>query len=195
LILSRESHVNMRHENLLDARQSALVIVDLQEAFRRTIFEFDRIVARTAIVARAAKLLGVPVIVTEQNRAKLGTTVAEIRAVLPEGSELIDKMAFSCCGAAGFGQQLDQTRARQVMVTGIEAHVCVSQTVHDLLAAGLQVHVLRDCVSSRTERSREIGFEKMTRAGALPSTSEMALFELMVDANHEQFRAIQKLIK
>ncbi len=185
----------MRHENLLDAKQSALVIVDLQEAFRPAIFEFDGIVTRTAIVAQAAKLLGVPILITEQNRAKLGPSVEEIRAVLPEDVEPIDKMAFSCCGAAPFCDQLNQTRARQVIVTGIEAHVCVNQTVHDLLAAGLQVHVLSDCVSSRTEKSREIGFEKMTRAGALPSTSEMALFELMVDANHGQFRAIQKLIK
>jgi nicotinamidase-related amidase len=188
------SEKTMRHENLLDAKQSALVIVDLQEAFRPVIFEFERIAARIAMMAQAAALLGVPVLVTEQSPAKLGATVDEVRRVV-QGIEPIGKTAFSCCGSDTFCQALLKTQVRQVMLAGIEAHVCISQTAHDLLARGLQVHVLSDCVSSRTAANRDVGLKKMDRAGVIPSASEMALFELMVDARHEQFRAIQKLIK
>ena len=81
------------------------------------------------------------------------------------------------------------------MLCGIEAHVCVNQTAHDLLARGYQVHLLTDCISSRAEQNRRVGVEKMLKSGALPSSTETALFELMRDARHEQFKAIQKLIK
>jgi nicotinamidase-related amidase len=84
---------------------------------------------------------------------------------------------------------------KQIVLCGIETHVCMNQTAHDLLARGYQVHVLEDCTSSRTPQNRQIGLAKMRRSGALPSSSEMALFELMVDARHEHFRAISKLVK
>ena len=184
-----------RHENVLDVNKAAIVVVDLQEAFRQPIFEFDKIVARTAVVVQAAKLLGVPVLATEQYPQKLGATVPEIKSVLPEGVAVVDKTAFSCCGAGVFMEQLERLRRKQVILCGIEAHVCMSQTAHDLLAAGYQVHVLEDCTSSRTPQNREIGLSKMRRSGALPSSSEMALFELMVDSKHEQFRTISKLVK
>jgi nicotinamidase-related amidase len=184
-----------RHENVLDADKVALIVVDLQEGFRKHIFEFDKIVARTAIMLQAARLLNFPVIAGEQSPTKLGVTVPEIKSVLPDGTSIVDKTAFSCCGASVFTEQLKHFRRPQVMLCGIETHVCTSQTAHDLLAAGYQVHVLEDCTSSRTPQSREIGLAKMRRSGALPSSSEMALFELMRDAQHEHFRAISKLVK
>ena len=186
----------MRHVNVLDLESAVLVVVDLQEAFRKPIFEFDKIVARTATVVRAANLLNFPVLVTEQYPQKLGETVPEIKSVLPPGVAIVDKTAFSCCGASVFRDQLKQfARRKQVLLCGIEAHVCMSQTAHDLLADGYQVHVLEDCASSRTPQNREIGLAKMRRSGALPSSSELALFELMVDARHEQFKAVSKLVK
>jgi nicotinamidase-related amidase len=185
----------MRHENVLDSDAAVVVVVDLQEAFRQPIFEFDRIVARTATVVQAARLLNLPVLATEQYPQKLGATVPEITSVLPDGVAIVDKTAFSCCGASVFMEQLERLRRRQVVLCGIETHVCMSQTAHDLLARGYQVHVLADCTSSRTPQNREIGLAKMTRSGALPSSSEMALFELMVDARHEHFRGISKLVK
>ena len=184
-----------RHENVLDANDAVVVVVDLQEAFREPIFEFDKIVARTAVVVQAAKLLNVPVLVTEQYPQKLGATVPEIKSALPDGVAIVEKTAFSCCGANVFMEQLDRLRRKQVLLCGIETHVCMSQTAHDLLARGRQVHVLEDCTSSRTPANREIGLAKMRRSGALPSSSEMALFELMVDSKHEHFRAISKLVK
>jgi nicotinamidase-related amidase len=185
----------MRHENTLDVSRTALAVIDVQESFRTHIRDFSEMAARVALVAHAARLLGVPVVVTEQYPKGLGRTAAEIRAVLPEDFEPVEKTAFSSCGAAAFVSRLEEAGARQVLLCGIEAHVCVNQTAHDLLALGLQVHILTDCVSSRSAENRQVGLEKMFRSGALPSSTELALFELMRDARHEQFKAIQKLIK
>ena len=185
----------MLHENTLDPRRTALAVIDVQEAFRAHIPDFAEVAARCALVAHAARLLGVPVVVTEQYPKGLGHTAAEVRAVLEEGFEPIEKTAFSSCGAQEFVSQLEQAGARQILLCGIEAHVCVNQTAHDLLARGYQVHLLTDCISSRTAQNRQTGLDKMMRSGALPSSTELALFELMRDARHEQFKAIQKLIK
>jgi nicotinamidase-related amidase len=125
----------------------------------------------------------------------LGRTAGEIRTVLPSSLEPVEKTAFSACGAREFLAQLDETGARQILLCGIEAHVCVNQTAHDLLARGLQVHLLTDCITARTEHNRRTGLAKMQASGALPTSVETALFELMRDAGHEQFKAIQKLIK
>ncbi len=193
--MSFENNIHMRHENTLDAAQTALVIIDMQEAFRASISDFAEIAVRIALMAHAAQLLGVPVIVTEQYPKGLGHTAGEIRSVLPESLEFIEKTAFSSCGAQTFTNELQRVRARQVLVCGIEAHVCVNQTTHDLLARGYQVHLLTECITARAEHNRQTGLAKMQQSGALPSSIEMALFELMRDAAHEQFKAVQKLIK
>ena len=187
--------MSTRHKNLLDASQAILVVVDLQEGFRKVIFEFDEIVARTAIVIEAAKLLGLPILLTEQAPTKLGGTVEEIKRVLPPSVVPLAKSAFSSCGADGFLVALESLKRRQILLCGIEAHVCMNQTAHDLIAAGYQVHVPLDCTSSRTPQNRQAGLDKMILSHALPSSSEMALFELMGDARHEQFKAISQLIK
>ena len=185
----------MRHPNTLNLEGATLVIIDMQEAFRSTITDFPEVAQRIATMTRAALLLGVPVIVTEQYPRGLGHTAEEIRAALPDDFEVIEKTAFSSCGASEFITQLDESGARQVLVCGIEAHICVNQTTHDLLARGLQVHVLTDCISARTPQNKEIGIAKMQQSGALLSSVEMALFELMGDAKHEKFKEIQGLIK
>src|SRR4051794_29425882 len=185
-----------RHANTLDPEKAALVIVDLQEAFRPAIHDFEGIVARTGIVARAMKLLNLPILLTEQYPEKLGATVAEIKDVLPAGVVAVDKTAFSCCGADYFVEQLKGLRqVKQVLLCGIETHVCVNQTAHDLMAMGYQVHVPLDCTSSRTPQNRQAGLDKMVISHVIPSSSEMAIFELMGDARHEQFKPISKLIK
>jgi len=187
--------LNTPHANLLSAANAALVIVDLQEAFRGVIFEFERVAARTAIVVEAAGLLGLPVLATEQYPQKLGATVETVYRVLPQSAAVTSKTAFSACGAHPFVHALETTGRKQIILCGIESHVCMNQTAHDLIARGYQVHVPVDCTSSRTAENRKIGLDKMLRAGALPSSSEMALFELMRDAKHPHFKAISKLIK
>jgi nicotinamidase-related amidase len=185
----------MQHENTLDATTTALVIIDVQEAFRSSIQDFAEVAVRIALMAHAAQLLGVPVIVTEQYPKGLGRTADEIRAVLPAAVEFFEKTAFSSCGAQAFVTELERIGARHVIVCGLEAHVCVNQTTHDLLARGYRVHLLTECITSRAAHNRETGLMKMQQSGALPSSIEMALFELMRDAGHEQFKAVQKLIK
>lgn len=185
----------MRHENTLDRAQAALVVIDMQEAFRAKISDFAETAARIALVAHAVQLLDVPLIVTEQYPRGLGQTAGEIKTVLPASLEVIEKTAFSSCGANEFVAQLESTGARQILVCGIEAHVCVNQTTHDLLARGYKVHLLTDCITARAAENKRVAFAKMQQSGALLSSTEMALFELMRDARHEQFKAIQKLIK
>jgi nicotinamidase-related amidase len=181
---------------LLDARTTALVLVDLQEAFRPVIDGFDAVVARTAILAKGAGLLGIPTLVTEQVPQKLGDTIAEIKSVLPPGVTAREKTAFSCCGADSFVNELKGLRAvQQVILCGIETHVCVNQSAHDLMLLGYQVHLPLDCTSSRKPVDREAGLQKMMQSGVISGSSEMALFELTRDARHEQFKAISKLVK
>jgi len=185
----------MRHENTLDASRTALVIIDMQEGFRSSISDFAETSARVALMAHAAQILKVPILVTEQYPKGLGRTAGEIRAVLPASLEVIEKTAFSSCGAPEFVAALDAIGARQVILCGIEAHVCVNQTTHDLLARGFGVHLLTDCISARAAHNKEVALAKMGQSGALHSTTEIALFELLGDARHEQFKTIQKLIK
>ena len=185
----------MRHDNTLSAARTALLIIDMQESFRGVISDFPETAARIALVTHAVQLLGVPVIVSEQYPKGLGHTADEIKAVLPATLKPIEKTSFSSCGALEFVTQLDSTGARQVIICGIEAHICVNQTTHDLLARGYQTHLLTDCITARSAHDKKAAFRKMHQSGALPTTTEMALFELMRDAKHEQFKAIQKLIK
>jgi nicotinamidase-related amidase len=185
----------MQHQNTLQAAQTALVIIDMQEAFRSSISDFAETAARIALVAHAAQLLGLPLIVTEQYPKGLGHTAGEIKTVLPASLEIIEKTAFSSCGALAFEAELERTGARHLLVCGIEAHICVNQTTHDLLARGLNVHLLTDCITARAAQNKQVALLKMQQSGAVPSSTEMALFELLRDARHEQFKAIQRLIK
>ena len=185
----------MLHKNTLDPAQTALAIIDMQEGFRSSISDFAETAARIALVAHAMKLLNVPLIVTEQYPKGLGHTANEIKAVLPADFNVIEKTAFSSCGAQAFEAELERARVVHVLVCGIEAHVCVNQTTHDLLERGYRVHLLTDCITARAAHNKQVGLAKMQQSGALPSSTELALFELMRDAKHEQFKAIQKLIK
>jgi nicotinamidase-related amidase len=185
----------MQHPNILELSRSALLIIDMQEAFRASIPDFDERATRIAVAVKGARLLNLPIIVTEQYPKGLGHTAAEIIQALPDDIKIIEKTSFSSCGAQPFHTQLQQAETKQLIVCGIEAHICVNQTVHDLLAMRFQVHLLTDCITSRKESDRIAAFQKMQSSGAIPSSVEMALFELMRDAQHEQFKAIQGLIK
>ena len=183
------------HKHTLQADAAALVIIDLQEAFRNAIPDFSEIAANSALMARGAQLLGVPILVTEQYPQGLGPTAEEIRYSLPDEHEIIEKTTFSSCGASAFNERLKALATKHVIVCGIEAHICVNQTVHDLLHEGYAVHLLTDCISARFAHNKQAGLAKMQQSGAVPSSIEMALFELLRDAKHAQFKEIQKLIK
>lgn len=184
----------MRHPALLDRKRAALAVIDMQEAFSKIIPDFDETASRIALMVEACNLLNLPIIVTEQYPKGLGRTVETIARHLPEGVQPIEKLSFSACGAQEFDTRLRERHVEQVILCGIEAHICVSQTAHDLLQNGYQVHLLSDAVSTRLARNRELAINKMAKAGAIISSIEMALFELC-PAGTPEFKQMQALVK
>jgi nicotinamidase-related amidase len=174
----------------LDRERAALVVVDVQEAFRRAVPDFEAVAAGAAKLVAGAKELGIPIVVTEQYPKGLGETVPELAEHLPEGTASLEKVRFSAAEAAGF----DLDGRDQALVCGIETHVCVNQTVLDLIEQGVEVQVAADAVGSRSEENREVGLEKMERAGAMVTSVETALFELLGRAGTDEFKRVQKLI-
>jgi nicotinamidase-related amidase len=177
--------------NKLDSSRTALVVVDLQDAFAKAIPDFAEIAAAAGTLAEGAGALGLPVAVTEQYPQGLGATVPAVADHLPPGTEPRAKVRFSAAEAEGF----DLGGSGQALVCGIEAHVCVNQTVLDLLSQGLEVHVARDAVGSRTTENRDLGLDKMEAAGAVITSVETALFELLGGSDHPAFKKVQALIK
>ena len=183
------------NQRLLKKNSAVLLIIDIQEAFRAHLADAADLARNANIMLDAAKLLDLPIIVTEQYPKGLGKTFAEISARAGTGAHYFEKDAFSCLGADGFREHLGHLGRPQVMVCGIEAHVCVNQTVHDLLAEGYSAHLIRDAISSRSAQNKEVGLEKMTGSGAVISCVEMALFELLRISGTDIFKAVQKLVK
>jgi nicotinamidase-related amidase len=174
---------------ILERKGTTLVVVDVQEAFRKAVLDFDRVAENSAVLVEGARAVGVPVVATEQYPEGLGATVPEVAEHLTD--DPLEKVCFSAADADGFS--LDGRN--QVLVCGIEAHVCVSQTVLGLLSDGREVHVARDAVSSRTEENRELGLRRMEREGAVITSVETALFELLGAAGSDEFKTVQKLVK
>lgn len=179
----------------LNPAQSALIVIDVQSKLTPAMPHkvYERMRATTAMLVEAAGLLGIPVVTTEQYPQGIGHTVPELAAACAGG--VIEKTSFGCCGEPAFLDKLAQLGRRQLIVTGMEAHVCVYQTVLGLLGAGYHVHLVRDAICSRHKEDFRAGVSNAARAGALVVTAEMALFQLLKDSRHEQFRAISKLVK
>jgi nicotinamidase-related amidase len=175
---------------VLDRERAALVVVDVQEAFRPAVGEFESVAHNAGVLVQGASALGLPTRVTEQYPKGLGSTVPEVAEHL-EGTVPLEKVVFSACRAEGF----DLDGRDQALVCGIEAHVCVEQTVQDLLDRDVEVHVAADAVTSRTALNRRLGLEKMERSGAWVTSTEMALFELVGRAGTDEFKRIQALVK
>ncbi len=172
--------------SLLVRNRAALIVVDVQEGFR-SYPVFENVADSCAKLVQAARILELPRVVSEQYPKGLGHTAAEVGL---DDERPIEKTVFSAARADGF----DLHGHDQAIVCGIEAHVCVSQTVHDLLAQGVEVHVPADAVGSRHDIDYERGLERMECAGAVVSTVEAALFELLERAGTPEFKAVQRLI-
>lgn len=183
----------MNNISKLSREHAALAVIDMQEAFRPVIPDFGEVSTRIAKAVQGSRLLEVPVIVTEQYPRGLKHTAEEILPHLP--SEPIEKMCFSSCGVNSFLNELTSRNIKQVIICGIEAHICVAQTVLDLLSHRMEVHLLVDCITSRKRESKEVALLRLTQSGAVPSNLEMALFEMMRTAESPQFKAVQSLIK
>ena len=174
----------------LDPKRAALVVIDVQEGFRPAVDEFDRVARATGTLIQGAEAVGIPVLITEQYPKGLGETVPEVAEHLPDGVDPIEKVCFSVAEAEGF----DLAGRDQVILAGVETHVCVNQTVLDLLERGVGTQVVADAVASRTGANRELGLHKMERAGATVTSVETALFELLRGSDAPAFKEVQALI-
>jgi nicotinamidase-related amidase len=174
----------------LDPERTTLIVIDVQEGFRKAIPDFEQVAKATATLIEGAEVVGIPVVITEQYPKGLGETAAEVAEHLPQGTEPLEKVVFSARDAEGF----DLGGRDQALICGIETHVCVNQTALGLLGSGIEVQVAEDAVGSRTEENRRVGLQKMERAGAVMTSVETALFELLGRAGTDEFKHVQKLI-
>lgn len=184
----------MRHPDLLRKDDTLLVIVDIQTKLLKVIFEKERLVSNCRKLIQAAKLLGIPLVMTEQYPKGMGSTDPQILETL-ENIGAIEKVSFSCCGIDDFNQKIASFGKKQIVVIGIEAHVCVLQTVHDLLHQRFFVYVPYDAVSSRREDDYKNALDRMRQAGAVIGSVESCVFELLEKAGTPIFKEVSKLIK
>ena len=179
---------------MLDTEKCCLVVVDVQGKLAQLMHGKEALFKNIPILITAAKILQIPILWCQQCPDALGQTIPEIVQLLAD-NEPINKAAFSCCGADQFNSKLNELSRSQILLCGIESHVCVYQTAFDLLAKGFEVNVVADAVSSRTPDNKQIALSRMAAEGAGISSVEMALFELLRTAEHPKFRQIAKLIK
>jgi nicotinamidase-related amidase len=187
----------MTPPRLLKPDKALLLVIDMQEKFIPVLSDVDKVLALQYQLITGCSLLDVPIVVSEHYPKGLGTTDnALLNAVKTAKTHtIIEKTHFGCCAEPGFMDTLDGFRRNQIVVCGIEAHVCVNQTVIGLLNAGYDVFLVEDAITSRNPAHTELAMRKLNAMGAVPSNVEMALFELMHHAKHPQFKAVQALIK
>lgn len=190
-----EDMSDFRHPDLLRMDRTGLIVIDVQEAFRPVIDGFDAVATACATLVTGFAILERPIIVTEQYPKGLGSVVPEISEQLPRDATRVEKTRFSAVGVPEFDEALATGRCQSWVLAGVESHVCVSQTVHDLLARQTSVHLATDAVSSRTPENRTLGIERSIRAGAIPTSVEAALFEMLEVAGTVPFKQISKLVK
>jgi len=178
----------------LTTDNALLVIVDMQEKLMAVMPRRDETVAGVKKMAAACRILNVPVVLTTQYTKALGPTLADV-AEAAGNPEVPDKMTFSCCGSESFQHTLRKLRRSRIILCGVEAHVCVQQTVIDLMAAGHSVYVCVDAVCSRRDSDRDVAIERMRDCGAVITTVESAAFEMLRQAGTDKFKACLPLFK
>ena len=179
---------------ILERECTAILVIDFQERFLPVIPDAEKIQANLVLLAKAARILNIPLLVTEQYPKGLGPTVTALAAELGS-AQRIEKTSFSCFGEDAFADNLGRTGVDTLILGGVEAHVCVAQTALGALDKGYRVHILADAVGSRNPEHARIALERLRDAGAVISCTEMALFELLGKAGTPEFKQIQSLIK
>jgi nicotinamidase-related amidase len=180
----------------LDADQCALIVVDMQERLLPPIWEKERLVRNVQLLIRLAGILKLPALVTTQYAKGLGNTVPDIANLLPN-TPAIDKLMFSCFGSDAFCSMLKRLPGQRttILLCGMEAHICVMQTALGALREGYMVHVAADAVSSRTELNWQIGLDRMRSAGAIVSSTEMMIYELLRSSGAPAFKELLPYLK
>ena len=179
---------------MLAMENTVLVLVDFQEKLARAMHEKEALLESTIKLVQGAKVLGLPIVWTEQNPKGLGSTVPEVAELLSD-LQPVTKLSFSCCGEVRFMEKLEELNRKQALVAGIESHVCVYQTVMDLLHLGYEVQVVADAVASRTPENKAVGLERCRELGASITSAETALFELLRVAEGDKFKQMLKVVK
>ena len=179
---------------MLDVDNVVMVVIDVQGKLAQSMYQKEKLFENTKKLIRGMQVLEVPVILTEQNPEGLGMTIPEIKELLPD-TEPISKLSFSCLREKSFLGTLEKAGRRQVLLAGIEAHICVYQTAVDLKNRGYEVQVVVDAISSRAKENKEIAREKLRGAGIELTSVETALFELLRVAEGEKFKQILKIVK
>ncbi|MCA1796435.1 MAG: hydrolase [Geobacteraceae bacterium] len=182
-----------RNPTLLNPENTALLIIDVQERLVKAMENHEEVEGSIATLQEGMEILNLPTLITEQYPRGLGATVESISA-RKGNATVVEKTSFSCCGASSFAPALEKLGTKQVVVTGMETHVCVLQTVLDLLHAGYQVHVPIGATCSRSDLNRDNALRRMEQAGAIITNVESVLFELLREAGSAEFKTISKLI-
>jgi nicotinamidase-related amidase len=179
---------------MLNIDKTALVIIDVQEKLSSVMHEKGKLFENLQKLVKGAQILGIPIVITEQNPNGLGPTVPELAPLLTD-IKPVTKFSFSCCGEEPFLREIEKLNRKQILLAGIEAHVCVYQTAIDLIEAGYEVHTVVDCVSSRTPENKNLALDKMKSEGARLTSVEIALFELLRTAKSPRFKELSKIVK
>lgn len=180
---------------MLFMEDTVLVIVDVQGKLAQLMADKEELFLNLERLIRGADVLELPILWLEQYPEGLGPTIEPLAKLLAPKRQPIPKVSFSCWGCPAFVEALRATGRRQVLLAGIETHVCIYQTAADLLAEGYEVQVVADATSSRTVRNREIGLQRIRDMGAALTSVEMALFELQRIARGERFKALSHIVR
>lgn len=181
----------------LDRDNSALLVVDLQEKLVPAIFEHGRVVRNAVLLIECAKILGLPILLTQQYPRGLGNTIPAIRAHLPATVAPLDKVEFGCFNNASFLSAVQKLKPHRntLLLAGIESHVCVAQTALGALREGFQVHLAADATSSRSDFNWKIGLDRMKESGIQISSTEMMIYELLSRSGTPEFKAMLAFLK
>jgi len=188
--------MSVKDRFFLDSGKAALVVIDVQDKLCLAMDEkvLAKMTKNIAILLESAAELNLPVLITEQYVKGLGATIPELSEKAADAPRF-EKMAFSSCGSPEFVQKLKETGRTQIIITGMETHVCVLQTVIELRDAGFEVHVVKDAVMSRSKRNWQTAMEAMTLTGSVPTCTESVLFQLLKVAGTDAFKKLSKLVR
>ncbi|MDI6783939.1 MAG: hydrolase [bacterium] len=179
---------------MLKLENTLLIFVDVQGKLAQLMYQKETLFKNLQRIIKGAQILGIPILWVEQNPKGLGATIPEVAQLLIN-LQPISKLSFSCCGSQHFKRELKALNRNQILIAGIETHICVYQTAVDLLNSGYEIQVITDAVSSRTMENKQIGLEKIRDAGGTLTSVETALFELLKVAEGTKFKEILQIVK